>query len=470
MVRDAINSGKKDIKDIFRRIRNRDFSGNRGLAIKNSIYQFATNFAFKVGSLIFTIIIARLLMPELFGLYNLALSTLLVFFAFANLGIAPTIVKFASRELGKGNEEKARAYVFYTGKIKILLVIFSSAILLISAKFISDVFYQKPIFWALIAGSLYILFYGLEIFLEYILQASNHFDKILYKEILFQIFRVILVPVAVLISIKSAVSNQGVLFILFLALAFSYLLISILMFFFQIRKIKYIHSKKKELSRSEKKITNRFFFAISATAFSGLFFEYVDKIMLGHFVQAEFIGYYAAAIGLVGTLIALEGFGTALLPIFSQVDKSTLERGLKKSVSAVLLISIATIILTFVLAPVIVNIIYGHDYAPSVIVLRLLSLLLIPVPLATIYSSYFISIGKPKILATFLILSTVLNIILNYVLITSLLSYGGIAAVLGSGVATIISQGFYLTGLILSRKRLMQKVTSDSSLSAVGLS
>lgn len=462
MVTHALASGSKDIKDIFRRIRKRDFSGNRGLAIKNSIYQFSTNFAVKIGSLIFTIIMARLLMPELFGLYNLALSTILIFFVLSNMGIGPSLVTLVSRELGKRNKAKAKAYVLYIGKVKIFLILVSAIILLISSKFISNVYYQKPIFWALIAGSVYILFYGIAIFLEYILQASNYFKRIFHKEIIFQIFRVILVPLSTFLAIKNAISNEKILFILFIALAFSYFLICIFMSIFYIRKIDFIKTKRNKLDKKEKKNANRFLIVISATALSGLFFDYVDKIMLGHFVSAEFIGYYSAAIGLVGTFIALEGFGTALLPIFSQANKDALERGLKKSTTIVLLFSIISALLTIALAPLLVRLFYGQQYLPSIQVLMLLSLLMIPIPIAGIYASYFTSIGNPKILAKFLIISTILNVILNYIFITSLLRYGGIAAVLGSGIATIISQTFYLIGLISNKKRLTKSAIVEN--------
>ena len=74
-----IKEEEKDIKEIYRKFWKRDFSGNTGQAIKNSAYSFSTILVQKIGAIIFTIIIARLLMPELFGLYNLALTTIGLF-------------------------------------------------------------------------------------------------------------------------------------------------------------------------------------------------------------------------------------------------------------------------------------------------------------------------------------------------------------------------------------------------------
>jgi Na+-driven multidrug efflux pump len=60
--------------------------------------------------------------------------------------------------------------------------------------------------------------------------------------------------------------------------------------------------------------------------------------------------------------------------------------------------------------------------------------------------------NKPGIIAKSLGVSTILNIILNYILITSLLPYGQIYSVYGAAISTIISQGIYLGILVLSKK------------------
>ena len=77
-----IKKEAKEMRGILGRVRRRDFSGNAGQAIKNSTYNLATIVVSKGGSLLFTFILARILMPELFGLYSLALSTILMFTIF----------------------------------------------------------------------------------------------------------------------------------------------------------------------------------------------------------------------------------------------------------------------------------------------------------------------------------------------------------------------------------------------------
>lgn len=444
-----------DIKEIWTRIKKRDFSGNTGLAIKNSVFQFSTNAVAKIGSLVFTIILARILMPELFGLYNLALSTILIFAAFSDLGVGPTLIRFVSRELGRNNKKRAKAYTSYLGKIKIILIAISILILIFSAKFISNNFYQKPIFLALLAGVLYIIFIQIFGFLQSLLQASNYFRGVFHKEIIFQSLRLILIPLAVVMTLKYSLSNEQVLFYIILALSFSYLLTALFVFLLYNKKTDFIKEQGKRLTSRQTREINKFLLPTAALVFSGIFFSYIDKIMLGHFVSAEFIGYYSAALSLIGALIPLMSFSAVVLfPIFSRLkNKKRLEEGFKKSIRITLLISVGAFLVVLLLANVAILIIYGKEYFLSVNILRLLSLLLLIVPVIALYQTYLLSQDKPRTVAKLLVFTTLINIILNYILITSLLKYGGLAAVYGAGIATLISQGFYLGGLVLGRKK-----------------
>lgn len=442
-----------EIKEIWRRIRKKDFSGNEGLAVKNSIYQFSTNLVAKAGSFIITIILARLLMPELFGLYNLALSTILLFYAVSNLGVGETLVRFVSRELGRKNKRKAKEYVFYLGKLRLILIFIAGLFLIFSARFISENYYQKPLFLALIAGSLYILFVGLVSFLESVLQSVNYFKGIFQKEIIFQISRIILVPLAVLLALKGSLSGEKILFLIIMMLSLSYLLTFLFISTVSRKKVDFIKTKRSALTQNQARRTRKFLFITAAFVFSGFFFGSIDKIILGRFVASEFIGYYSAAFNLVAAIPPFLGFGVVLFPIFSRLKRKSLARGLKKSVRITLALSFILFLLTLILSHWAILIIFGEAYLIATNLLRLLSALILVSPLIGIYTVYFMSRGKPQIVAKLLIFSTIINILLNYILITSFLRYGELAAVFGAGIATVISQFFYLSGLVIMKKK-----------------
>src|SRR3989344_1541809 len=254
-----IREEESDIRAFFSRLKNRDFSGNVGIALKNSIYQFSTTLIGKIGALILTIVLARLLMPEIFGLYSLALSTIIIFVAFSDLGIGDTLVRFVSKELGKKNIAKAKAYSEYLIKIKVFIMLVVSAILIFSARFIAENYYNKPLTSALIAGSLYVLFGGGVVILQSLLQAHNFFKPILYRESLFQVLRVLIIPIFILLSIKNLSSEflvATIILILSLSFAFSVLLLYI--FYKKTIFIGTWKTSRKNLSKKEKNNVKKF--------------------------------------------------------------------------------------------------------------------------------------------------------------------------------------------------------------------
>ena len=185
------------LKNILTKFRKKDFSGTTGQVMKNSSYQLAQNLIFKFGSLFFTIVIARMLLPERMGIYNLALATIILFVSFSDLGISSALITYCSRLLGKGDLEKAKGYAKKLFKWKLYLIFLSAIILLISSYFIAEVYYQKPIFYALLVGALYLPIISLLGFVEQIFKTNEIFKIPMQKEIFFQTIRFILVPLSI---------------------------------------------------------------------------------------------------------------------------------------------------------------------------------------------------------------------------------------------------------------------------------
>jgi O-antigen/teichoic acid export membrane protein len=216
-------------------------------------------------------------------------------------------------------------------------------------------------------------------------------------------------------------------------------------------KLKYLKEKERKITSSEKKEVNKFIIPASAVVFTAIFFGSIDMVMLGRFVPPEFIGYYRAALGLAAAMAPFVSF--VLLPVFSRLKGKQLERGFKKSVSVTLSFSLLLAFSVFLLSPFIINFIYGLEYQTSINILRLFSLLLISSPILLIYSTYFTSKGKPIIVMKTLAVSIIINIFLNLLAIYSLASYGNLIVVYGVTAATIISNWFYMIGLVIFKKR-----------------
>jgi len=438
--KNILSSEKNNLKEIWIRIKKRDFSGNTGLAVKNSIYQFSTNIISKIGSLIFMIILARLLMPNLFGLYSLALSTIGLVAIISDLGISGTLIKFISKQLSlPKKKQNILGYYNYLSKLKFVLTIVSSLVLVLSAYWISN-FYNKPIFYALLAGGLYIFIISFVDFFDSFYRAFNNFKKTLIKESIFQVLRLIIIPLIIVYSLTF--SNEILFLNIILGLSFC-LFISLL----------FLLTKKPVLTgnpliKKQKIEINRFIFSLTIIAFSTVLFSYVDRVMLGYYVTGEFIGYYSVAFSLINSVLVFLGFSSALFPIFSRLKQKSLETGLKKSIKIIIPLSIVAVIIIILLAQFIIKIIYGSAYLNSINILKTISLLLISDSISGIFSAYFASKGNVKILSKFFLLSAILNVILNYIFITILIKQSPLAATIGVTIATIISRWVYMGILV----------------------
>ena len=110
---------------------------NRLLAkqvINTSIWNLIYSIIQRIGALIFTIILARFLFPENFGIYSLVISIAFIFMTFADLGIDNVLIRYLS------SEKKKSAYFRYIFKIKFLFSSIVSLALLIFAYPISLIY------------------------------------------------------------------------------------------------------------------------------------------------------------------------------------------------------------------------------------------------------------------------------------------------------------------------------------------
>jgi O-antigen/teichoic acid export membrane protein len=451
----GIREEESFMKGIFDRFKRRDFSGDTGQAMKNSSYQLGTNLIMKIGGLLFTIIIARLLQPEKMGLYNLALSTIILFSIFSDLGIGTALITYLAKAFANGDTAKAKGYILILFKWKIKLLLISSFTLLIGSYFISKYYYQKPIFYATLIGLIYIPIVQSIGLIENVFRAKNKFKAPMVQESIFQITRLVLIPPIMLLLLHFAFSNK--IFILFaiLSLTFCYL-ISLLFIFFKAKKdFLFLKIPKKNLNKKEINDLKRFILPLSATALAGTMFGYIDTLMLGGNVPTNFIAYYGAAFALIGAASTIIGFMTAaIMPIFSKESGTLLENMFKKTMILTFIVSISAAIFTHISAWWIIRLAYGTGYLDAVPILKWFSILLIISAVTGIYSTYFISQKRTKVISVLLITSTVFNIVFNIVFINwGINHYGDIGGVYGAVFATILSRIIYLSGLIFWKKR-----------------
>ncbi|UZE93665.1 MAG: oligosaccharide flippase family protein [Candidatus Pacearchaeota archaeon] len=429
--------------------------------LRNSLYQITATAIAKLGGFIFTIIVARMLFPELFGIYSLALAVILILITFADLGINSTLIRYTSEALGKKQKTKARSYTRFLLNFKLLIAgAFALALFLIARPLSLYAFHKEALILPLQIGSVYLFATALLGFFSSLFYAIQKVKLVAVKEIIFQITRIGLV-IAFLVTIKSVPS-------VFIALSIA-AFVAFLLCFFIISK-SYYFLLKGPLIKIDKKRLLKFFGYLSIGSITGVFFIYIDRLMLGAFLPSEFVGFYTAIFAIVGAVAGLIFMADVLLPVFTQIKGQRLERAFKKAFHYSAIFSFPCAFGFAALAPWILKVVYGAAYVPAeyripiYIASALLAFLIIEIATGRYFSTLFYSKEKPQFPAKIIVIATVLNIVLNYFFIRYFITIGPAYGLIGAALATFISRYFYFGALAISSKRKLRIVPRATSL------
>jgi len=428
------------------------------VAVKNSAYTFMSSIIFLLSGLIFTVILARVLLPELFGIYSLALSLALIALTFTDLGIDSASIRYVSSELGRGSKKRARSYFRYLFKIKGGLILLVLMIFLMVSKYLAYDVYNKPLLYLpLVFSCLFILMESTRSFFMTLFVAKKKLRATPFLGTALQISKILLSIIAIII-LSPSLKIPGI-FVAFAISGLFYLILSYFIFFKIDKKL--IFGKKTEI---EKPRVLKYIKFAALSSLSLVFFASIDTLMLGRFVEASYIGYYRVAISLVFAISALLSTPGILLPVFTQINKKRFRRGFQKIFRYIVMFAIPLTFGLIVLAPYIILTLYGEAYIQATIPIYILSLLIITFPLIEFYSTLFKAKEKVKDLSKIYIISLILNIILNYILIKSFLSFGELYAIMGASIATVISRAFLLGFLVIKAKTYFKLIQNKKSL------
>jgi O-antigen/teichoic acid export membrane protein/glycerophosphoryl diester phosphodiesterase len=397
----------------------------------------------RIGALIFTILLARFLLPERFGIYSLAMSVALIFITFADMGINHTVIRYVSKELGENNKESANAHFKYILKIKLFLATIS-AIFLMALSYPISIFIFKKDFLAipLFILGFYIFIIAMEGFFTSLLYVANKVNYISIKEVFSQTLRILLL-LLVFFFLPEKYYVIGVILILSLTL-----LLTLIFGIYCSRKFLPFLFYKKTNVEIDKKAILVFLGYLIAGSLSLAFFSNIDSIMLGMFLEdISFVGFYRAAFALVASIGGLITFSSILIPAFAKVKKEDLQHIFDKAIKYSVIIIIPSAFGLAILGKYFIRAIYGYEYMGASLPLIFLSFVLIETGLTAIFYSVFSARGKPEAYAKVMFISAILNIIFNYILISFLIGVSELWAVGGAAIATLVSRYFYFIGL-----------------------
>jgi O-antigen/teichoic acid export membrane protein len=205
-----------------------------------------------------------------------------------------------------------------------------------------------------------------------------------------------------------------------------------------------IYKKDKELligpkTNINKKSVKDYLRFMAITSLSLAFFASIDILMLGKFVAVEYLGYYRVSLSLILTIASLFSLSSIFLPIFTQINNERFKRGFHKTLRYILILSIPATAGIIFIAKYLIKAIYGNNYIFAASSMYFLSLLILTTPLIGLYSIIFQSKEKPKIVSNAILVSLLVNIVLNMIVIF-LFKENPLFMVAGVGLATSLSR------------------------------
>lgn len=170
----------------------------------------------------------------------------------------------------------------------------------------------------------------------------------------------------------------------------------------------------------------------------------IDMVMLSVMKGDDVVGWYAASYRLIDGLSVIPSIiMTTMYPVFSKLhinSKNSLSFAFEKSLNFLVIVAIPIGIGTTLLAEKIIILIYGTEYNPSVIALRILIWASVLSFINWAPATLLNSINKQRALMIFTCIGAIVNICLNYLLIP-VITYKGAA------IATVIAE--LIVGLLM---------------------
>ena len=434
--------------------------------VQNAFFQGISGIIGALGGLVFTITAGRILLPELFGIYSLALTIILTIITLSDLGIGTAIIRYISESLNKKNKEQsrqeARSRFLFLFKFKFFSSLILALLLFLLSGIIAALFKKPDLVVPLQIGSVYLLLSSIYGIIGPLFIAVQKTKYSAISEAIFEISRVGLL-FAFLFFYKSV-------WVVFLALSIALFLASLFSFIVISKKYRFFIEGENRPVDSKRMLLFSGFLAMNSI--NAVIFTNVDKLAIGYFLpQAEFIGFYVAILTIVNGVLGLVSFSNVVFPEFVNFKKEKLKNFFQTTFNYMFMMAFpATIGLSYLFLPIL-RILYGSEYVPAnyhmvmAIVSILLSFLVLSEVLTTIYTILFNAKERPKWPALLVFISSLLNLILNVVFILLLIKIRPEYALIGASAATLISRYFnlvFLSGIAKKKFNLSPNLTIAS--------
>jgi O-antigen/teichoic acid export membrane protein len=380
------------------------------------------------------ILLAHNLSAEEYGLFYSIMAFIFFFIVFRDFGLGVALTKFIPEYQTKKDFSKIKTFIIATLLFQAVFSAIVVILLLIFSRFLANNYFRTPIsFQLLIVLNLFIFSTFLHSNIRNILIGFQ--DSKLHS--IAEPLRLGLTLIFIFIFIKF---GHGLLsaaygFIFGSFTAFLILLIGGRKYFFIFtHKIKQFWKSSRQLFRFG---IPMIFMGIGNTVIASL-----DILILTYVSSLTIVGIYNVILPTAAILLFFgKAVSVVLLPMISELktrkDRKRIYEGLTLINRYIFLMTIPVIFVIWVLSEEIILILFGNNYVAGATALRILLLGVLFYTVAILNNAAISGLGKPKEVTKIIIISAIINIILNLILIP-------IFGMIGAATATSISYFFVL--------------------------
>jgi len=377
------------------------------------------------------ILLGRFLGPENYGLFNLALSVVMIASSISVFGFFGSLARFIPYHLKRNEAETVKSVIDFSSVFVLSIgFIFAAFLYIFSGKIAVSIFHEPRLEQALKIFSVGVPVFGMQSVMRGIFRG---FKAVKYDALIFNIIDRIAKITFFLISLAFIYKLYGAL-IAFTAGVLSTVIVS----FWLIRRRVFPDYHKFRRTPVARELLS-FSWPLALTGFSFLFVSKTDKIMLGYFMTSQDVGIYMPALVLSNLLIFVAtAFKYIFLPVvsefFTRNDISGLGKLYKSTSKWIFMVVLPLFLLILLFPKEILTILYGSEYVGGYIALVILSLGIAMNDFAGTAGNILVGGGHTKLNLACEIIAAVTNVLLNIILIPL---YGIAGAAIATGISYI---------------------------------
>jgi O-antigen/teichoic acid export membrane protein len=385
---------------------------------KNTGVLLASQIASYIFGFFFIMYTARYLGAEGFGILSFALAFTGIFGVFADLGLRQLTVREVARDKSLASK--------YLGNIAVMKVILAIITFGLIALFINLLGYPEQTIKVVYLVALSVIFGTFSGMFYSVFQAL---EKMEYQSV-GQILSSALLLTGALFAISRGVSVVGFASIYFLVS------VVVLVYSFVVGVWKLVLPKV-EVDWSFWKLTIKEALPFGITVIFITIFYWIDSVMLSLMQGDEVVGWYNAAYRLIMVLLFIPStLNMVIFPAMSRfyvTSKKSLRFAYEKYFKLMAIVGFPIGVGTTLLADRFVLLIYGAEYAPSIIALQILVWSSVFIFLGGAFGRLLESSNNQMTITKITAINALVNVILNLILIPKF-SY------IGASIATVITE------------------------------